>query len=104
MQAKEPDQSKEPGPRRPEPEPEPVAWWVMIFCVLAVGVIAGFGAVVFRVMIGGFHNLLFLGRWNGEARSWCRVIRFHRPMTSAPMSSFAWSIVSNGGSSPPRRS
>src|SRR5262249_54090215 len=28
---------------------------------LAVGVIAGYGAVVFRAMIGGFHNLLFFG-------------------------------------------
>jgi len=60
MQAKQPEQPKEPN-RRP-PEPEPVPWWVMILCVLAVGVIAGFGAVVFRAMIGAFHNLLFLGR------------------------------------------
>ncbi len=58
MQAKEPERSKEPG-RRP-PEPELVARWVMILCVLAVGVIAGFGAVVFRAMIGAIHNLLFL--------------------------------------------
>ena len=36
----------------------------MILCVLAVGVIAGLGAVVFRAMIGGFHNLLFVGRWS----------------------------------------
>jgi len=46
--------------RRP-PKPEPAAWWVMILCVLAVGVIAGFGAVVFRAIIGGIHNLLLLG-------------------------------------------
>ena len=36
----------------------------MVLCSLAVGVIAGLGAVVFRAMIGGFHNLLFLGRWS----------------------------------------
>jgi chloride channel protein, CIC family len=36
----------------------------MGLCALAVGVIAGFGAVVFRAMIGGFHNLLFLGLWS----------------------------------------
>jgi chloride channel protein, CIC family len=30
----------------------------------AVGVIAAFGAMVFRAMIGGFHNLLFLGLWS----------------------------------------
>jgi hypothetical protein len=32
----------------------------MGLCALAVGVIAGLDAVVFRAMIGGFHNLLFL--------------------------------------------
>jgi CIC family chloride channel protein len=31
---------------------------------VAVGLIAGAGAVVFRFMIGFFHNLLFLGRWS----------------------------------------
>jgi CIC family chloride channel protein len=36
----------------------------MLLCALAVGLIAGFGAVVFRAVIGGFHNLLFLGRWS----------------------------------------
>jgi CIC family chloride channel protein len=36
----------------------------MVLCALAVGVIAGFGAVLFRAMIGGFHNLLFLGQWS----------------------------------------
>jgi CIC family chloride channel protein len=36
----------------------------MALCALAVGVIAGFGAVVFRAMIGGFHNFLFLGLWS----------------------------------------
>jgi H+/Cl- antiporter ClcA len=36
----------------------------MILCSLAVGVVAGFGAVAFRAMIGGFHNLLFLGQWS----------------------------------------
>ena len=36
----------------------------MVLCALAMGVIADFGAVVFRAMIGGFHNLLFLGLWS----------------------------------------
>ena len=40
----------------------PAAWWIMLLCSLAVGVVAGFGAVVFRDMIGAFHNLLFLGQ------------------------------------------
>jgi len=62
MQAKQPEQPKEPSRRAPEPEP--VAWWGMVSCVLAVGVIAGFGAVVFRAMIGAIHNLLFLGQFS----------------------------------------
>src|SRR5271167_1931186 len=61
-QTKEPEQSKRPGRRPLEPGPAP--WWVMVLCALAVGVIAGFGAVVFRAMIGAFHNLLFLGQWS----------------------------------------
>ncbi len=61
MQAEAPGQLKEPrGPH----EPGPAAWWTMGLCALAVGLIAGFGAVVFRAMIGGFHNLLFLGLWS----------------------------------------
>lgn len=55
-------QSMGPGHRTVETGPAP--WWLMILCVLAVGVIAGLGAVVFRAMIGGFHNLLFVGRWS----------------------------------------
>jgi CIC family chloride channel protein len=31
---------------------------------IAVGVVAGLGAVVFRAMISGFHNLLFLGQFS----------------------------------------
>lgn len=61
MQAVAPGQSKEPTCSF---EPGPAAWWMMGLCALAVGVIAGFGAVVFRAMIGGFHNLLFLGLWS----------------------------------------
>ena len=43
-------------------EPGPAAWWVMIASALAVGLIAGYGAVVFRAMIAAIHNLFFLGR------------------------------------------
>jgi len=49
----------------PETQEQPaIPWWTMWLVALAVGVVAGFGAVVFRGMIGGFHNLLFLGRWS----------------------------------------
>jgi chloride channel protein, CIC family len=58
--------SREPGPSvriaAGAAEPEPLAWWAIVLCGLLVGVISGCGAVVFRAMIGGFHNLLFLGR------------------------------------------
>jgi chloride channel protein, CIC family len=43
-------------------EPGPTAWWVMVLSSLAIGLIAGVGAVLFRAMIGGLHNLLFLGQ------------------------------------------
>ena len=46
------------------PEPPPIAWWAMSILAIAVGVIAGLGAVVFRAMIAGFHNALFLGRFS----------------------------------------
>jgi CIC family chloride channel protein len=35
---------------------------VLLLAAVLVGVIAGVGAVAFRDMIGGFHNLLFLGK------------------------------------------
>jgi len=35
---------------------------MMLLAALAIGLIAGFGAVLFRGMIGGFHNLFFLGQ------------------------------------------
>jgi chloride channel protein, CIC family len=37
---------------------------VLALLSLAVGLVAGFGAVVFRDLIGVFHNLLFLGRFS----------------------------------------
>ena len=37
---------------------------VMLVLGLGIGVIAGFGAVLFRMMIGFAHNLLFFGRVN----------------------------------------
>jgi len=48
----------------PALEPDEIAWWALVICAIAVGVISGIGAVVFRAMIGVFHNLLFLGRWS----------------------------------------
>jgi CIC family chloride channel protein len=43
-------------------EPAATAWWVMIAAAVAVGLIAGFGAVVFRAMIAGIHDLGFHGQ------------------------------------------
>jgi chloride channel protein, CIC family len=43
-------------------EPAPAAWWVVIASSVVVGLIAGYGAVVFRAMIAAIHNLCFLGR------------------------------------------
>jgi len=48
----------------PTGEPKPIAAWGMVVASLAVGLVAGFGAVLFRALIGGFHNLLFLGRFS----------------------------------------
>src|SRR4029450_6311668 len=48
------------------PEPRPAAWWVMLVSALAVGLIAGYGAVVFRAMIGAIHDLSFHGRLSFE--------------------------------------
>src|SRR5271169_1042969 len=45
-------------------EPKPTPAWALVLASLAVGVVAGFGAVLFRALIGGFHNLLFLGRFS----------------------------------------
>ena len=49
-----------PAMRPPEAGPKP--WWVMVLAALVIGVVAGFGAVAFRGMIAGFHNLFFLGQ------------------------------------------
>jgi len=38
----------------------------MIAYALSVGIIAGLGAIAFRLLIGLFHNLLFFGRWDAD--------------------------------------
>ena len=43
-------------------EPDSVAWWIMSGSAVAIGLIAGFGAVVFRAMIAAIHDLAFHGR------------------------------------------
>jgi len=42
-------------------EPAATPWWVMTASAVAVGLIAGFGAVVFRAMIAAIHDLTFHG-------------------------------------------
>lgn len=46
---------------RSHSDPKPLGVFPMAILALLVGVIAGLGAVVFRALIGFFHNLLFLG-------------------------------------------
>ena len=55
---------------------------------IVVGVVTGFGAVVFRDLIGLLHNVLFLGQWMvrydanlftppgpwGTESFWCRCL------------------------------
>jgi CIC family chloride channel protein len=43
-------------------EPDPIPDWALVLAAVAVGVIAGLGAVAFRALIGVIHNLLFLGQ------------------------------------------
>ncbi len=45
-------------------EPKPLNVWIIALLAVAVGVIGGLGAVVFRWMIGFFHNVLFLGAFS----------------------------------------
>jgi len=42
-------------------EPAATPWWVMTAAAVAIGLIAGFGAVVFRAMIAAIHDLGFHG-------------------------------------------
>ena len=53
----EPNESKATGTR-------PISPLLLSLLSVLVGVVAGFGAVVFRGLIGLFHNLLFLGRFS----------------------------------------
>src|SRR5262249_53569113 len=43
-------------------EPAATPWWVMTAAAVAIGLIAGFGAVVFRAMIAAIHDLGFHGQ------------------------------------------
>ena len=48
------------------PEPEALGLVAMSLLGIAVGLIAGGGAVLFRGMIGLFHNLFFLGKFSAD--------------------------------------
>ena len=43
---------------------KPLAPFTMIALGLIVGIVGGFGAVAFRLMIGLVHNVLFFGQFN----------------------------------------
>ena len=45
-----------------EREPRPLALWSICGLALAMGIVTGCGAVLFRALIGFVHNLLFLGK------------------------------------------
>ncbi len=45
-----------------EREPRPISLWSLCGLALGMGIFTGFGAVLFRELIGFVHNLLFLGR------------------------------------------
>jgi chloride channel protein, CIC family len=44
------------------PAPRKLGTTMMFALSMLVGIVAGLGAVAFRLLIGFFHNLLFLGR------------------------------------------
>lgn len=48
----------------------------MVMVALAVGVIAGFGAIIFRILIVFFHNLLFLGELRIEYNTYLHALFF----------------------------
>lgn len=50
----------------PQTESPPANLALMCALSLAVGVVAGLGAWVFRLLIGLFHNLLFLGQFSAQ--------------------------------------
>ncbi|HEY6434511.1 MAG TPA: chloride channel protein [Acetobacteraceae bacterium] len=47
-------------------EPRPISLWSLCGLALVVGIVAGFGAVFFRALIGLVHNLLFLGHLSAQ--------------------------------------
>lgn len=49
-----------PAPPTKKPLHHPAFWLLSVL----VGATAGLGAVAFRGLIGGFHNLFFLGKWS----------------------------------------
>lgn len=46
----------------PDDDAHPVSLYQLCFYAFLVGIVTGIGAVVFRGLIGGVHNALFLGR------------------------------------------
>ncbi len=45
-------------------EPAPLNIWIIGILGIAVGIVGGFGAILFRWMIGLVHNLVFLGQFS----------------------------------------
>ena len=51
-----------PSPRFSGQEPRSLSLWSLCGLALAVGVVTGCGAILFRALIGLLHTLLFLGQ------------------------------------------
>ena len=75
--------------RAQEPvDPRAMPWWAIALLAIVVGIVAGYGAVVFRAMIGGFHNLLFFGQISTSYDA-----NFHTPVGPWGMLTFLVPVV-----------
>jgi len=60
----------------------------LIFYALLVGIIAGLGAIIFRLLIALFHNLMFFGQWRFDYNT-----LLHTPESSWGMAVIAVPVV-----------
>jgi CIC family chloride channel protein len=65
-------------------EIRPIGLVLLSMLAIVVGVVTGFGAVVFRDLIGLIHNVLFLGQW---------MVRYDANLFTPPSPWGAWIIL-----------